>query len=71
MRGLEAEALAGRVVHLALDLVEAGRGEGGDIELTRQETAEPTVGVLDAAFLPGRVRVAEVTVDAVGPGQLL
>src|SRR5215208_5266147 len=70
LRGLEAEAFAGRGVHLALDLLQAGGGEGGKVELARQEAAQSSVGILDAAFLPGRVRVAEVGVDAVAPGQL-
>jgi hypothetical protein len=66
LRGPEAEAFAGRGVHLALDLLQAGRGEGGKIELTRQEAAQPAVGVLDAAFLPGRVRVTEDNMGASG-----
>src|SRR5215207_5681776 len=67
----EAKAFAGCGVHACLDLVQAGRGEGGEVELARQEAAQPAVGVLDAALLPRRVRVAEVTVDAAALGQLL
>ena len=70
LRGPEAEAFAGCVVHLALDLVQVGRGERGEFELARQEAAQPAVGVLDAALLPRRVRVAEATVDAAALGQL-
>jgi hypothetical protein len=70
VRGPEAEALAGRVVHLKLDLLQSGRCEGGKVQLTRQEAAQSAVGILDAALLPRRVRVAEVAVDAVAPGQL-
>ena len=52
VRGAEAEALAGCGVHACLDLLQAGRGEGGEVELARQEAAEPAVDVLDAALLP-------------------
>jgi hypothetical protein len=66
LRGPEAEAFAGRGVHLALDLLQTGRCEGGKVELTRQEAAQPAVGVLDAAFLPWRVRIAEDNMGASG-----
>jgi hypothetical protein len=66
LRRPEAEAFAGRIVHLALDLVQAGRGKGGEVELARQEAAQPAVRVLDAALLPRRVRVAEDNMGASG-----
>ena len=51
----EAEAFARRTVHPGLDLMGLGRGEGGDVHLAGQEAPQATVGILDAAFLPGRM----------------
>src|SRR3712207_9125133 len=51
--------------------MELGRGESGGVEFARQEATQPSVGVLDAALLPRRVRVAEVGLDTMVPGQLV
>ena len=40
--------------------VDVGLGQPARVDFSGQQTAEPTDGIFDAAFLPGRVGVAEV-----------
>src|SRR3954452_1565194 len=58
-RGEEAETLAQRQVVAKHDLLQLGVAERVEVEVPRQVAAQPPVRVLDRAFLPGRVRVAE------------
>src|SRR5215212_9715351 len=58
-RGEEAEALAGREIVAQHDLLQLGLGQRVEVEVPRQVAAQPAVGVLDRALLPGRVGVAE------------
>src|SRR4051794_20964138 len=59
-RGPVAEAAPGRVVEPVGEAAEAGAGERLGRALARQEASGAAVQVLDAALLPGGVRVAEV-----------
>src|SRR3954453_16723490 len=59
-RGLVAEAAARGVVEPVGEPAEAGARERLGRALAWQEAADPAVQVLDAALLPGGVRVAEV-----------
>src|SRR5215218_9122234 len=59
-RGPVTEASPGRVVEPVGEPPEAGRRERTGLGLARQEAPDPPVRVLDAALLPGAVRVAEV-----------
>ena len=59
-RGTIAEAAARRVVEPVSEAAEVGVGERLGLDLARQVAAHPAVRVLDAALLPGRVRVAEI-----------
>src|SRR4051812_18462007 len=59
-RGAVAEAAARGVVEPVGEPAEAGASERLGRALARQEAPDTAVGVLDAALLPGGVRVAEV-----------
>src|SRR5689334_1291029 len=59
-RGSVAEAAARGVVEPVGQPAEAGASEGIGLAVARQEAAGAAVQVLDSAFLPGAVRVAEV-----------
>src|SRR4051812_33645825 len=59
-RGPVAEAAAGRVVEPVGEPPQGRRRERPGLGLARQEAADAAVRVLDGAFLPGAVRVAEV-----------
>ncbi len=62
-RGAEVKAFSRGVVVGGNERVEASGRERCEIGLARQETAHAADGVLDATFLPGRVRVAEERLD--------
>src|SRR4051794_19900360 len=59
-RGAVAEAASRRVVEPVGEPPQGRRRERPGLGLARQEAADATVRVLDGAFLPGAVRVAEV-----------
>src|SRR3954454_1906887 len=59
-RGLVAEAAARGVVEPVGEAAQVGSRERLGRALAWQEAADPAVQVLDAALLPGGVRVAEV-----------
>jgi hypothetical protein len=59
LRGAVAEATPGRGVERRHEPGKLTRGQRGGVALARQEAADPAVGVLDRAFRPGAVRVAE------------
>ena len=69
-RGLEAVAFAGSGVELGGDVVEHAGAVEGQVGALGQVLAQQAVGVLVGAALPGRVRVAEVDVQAGGLGDL-
>src|SRR3954447_8674637 len=71
VRRPEAEALARRTVHTAFDLFQVRGRDAREVQLAGQIAAQPPIGVFDAAFLPGAVRVAEVGGDPVSPRQML
>jgi hypothetical protein len=60
-RGAEVKALAGRVVVGADGLTEATCRKGREIGFAWDEAPHPTDGVLDAALLPGRMGITEVS----------
>src|SRR5262245_45943879 len=62
--GLEGEAFSGCVVVDAQEGKKALGREGSEIGFARDEAAQPADGVLDAAFLPRGVGVAEEGLDA-------
>jgi hypothetical protein len=47
-----ADALSWREVERQDDLLEIGLADGVEVELSRQASPEPAIGVLDAALLP-------------------
>jgi hypothetical protein len=57
------KAFSGCVVIGGNERLEARLRQGGEIGLSRNEASQAADGVLDAAFLPGRVRVAEEGLD--------
>ena len=63
-RGLEPKAFARRVVVDGEAGVEAVGVDGLEVCLTWQEASQATDGILNGAFLPGTVRVAEEGFDA-------
>jgi len=62
-RGPEVKALSRGVVVDRDEGVETPRGEFAEVGLSRDQTAHPADRVLDAALLPGCVRIAEVGLD--------
>ena len=56
-RGQIADALSWREVEREDDLLEVGLADGVEVELSRQVSPEPAVGVLDAALLPAGPRL--------------
>ncbi|MHC2338437.1 hypothetical protein ACVIW0_007726 [Bradyrhizobium sp. USDA 4454] len=60
---MEVKAFARGVVVGVDGLAEAARREGREIGFARNEAAHPTDRILDAALLPGRVRIAEEGLD--------
>src|SRR5689334_12881799 len=61
--GPEVKAFARGVVVGGDELAEAGGREGSEIGLARDEAAHPVDRVLDTAFLPGRIGIAEEGLD--------
>jgi hypothetical protein len=53
------EALSRRKIGGDGDFLDVLIGEGVEIDVARQPSSEVTVGVLDAALLPGRVSIAK------------
>jgi hypothetical protein len=51
-RGQVAEAFARCEIEREDDLLEVGLAQGVEVEMPRQLSSEPPIGVLDAAFLP-------------------
>ena len=58
-RGIVVKTLSWSVIIRANQREQAKIRERGQIGLSRQATAHPTDGVLDAALLPGRVSITE------------
>ena len=59
----EAKALSWHGVMLVRDGIDASEGNLGEVGFAWQISPEPSIHVLDAAFLPRAVRVAEVSFD--------
>jgi hypothetical protein len=59
----EVKALAGGVVVVSDELLEAACGEGCEVSFAWQEPAHSADRVFDAALLPGRIGIAEEGVD--------
>ena len=68
-RGEIAEALSWREVERENDLLEVGLARGVEIEMPGQLSSESAIGVLDAAFLPAGVGVAEPGGHAADAGE--
>ena len=64
-RSEEVQTFSGCVVVELEEADEVFGGNVGQVGLARQEAPEATDSILDAAFLPGRVGVAEVGLDTV------
>ena len=62
-RGAEVKAFPRSVVVSGNEAAESSGREGGEVGFARHEAAHPADGVLDAAFLPGRVGVAKEGFD--------
>ena len=54
-----------------LNLLDFRRAVTGDIGSFRNESSDLPIAVLNRAFFPGRVAVAEVDLDAQDPSQFL
>ena len=63
-----AEAFSGPAVEFGGDRVQVGGAVHGQVAALREVLAQQAVGVLVAAALPGRVRVAEVDLEVGGDG---
>jgi len=73
--GMEVEALSGRIVVGVGGALDLFGGKIVEVDLARQVFSQASDGVLDAAFLPWAVGVAEVgpgadLVEALVPGEL-
>ena len=68
--GLEVEAFSGCVVVLAGEITDLVLGEGSEVCFSGQGSAQASDGVLDAAFLPGGMGLAEERLDAEGLGEV-
>ena len=62
-RGLEVKAFSRRVVVSADELIEASSGDSGEIGFAWQGSPHAADCVFDAAFLPGRMGIAEVGLE--------
>src|SRR5205823_7672500 len=69
--GVEVEAFAGRAVVSRCDGIEVILGDYGEVGFSGQRAAQSADGVFDAAFLPGRVRIAEESLKAAWNGEFV
>src|SRR5258708_6838274 len=63
-RRVEAKTLPWRVIVEKADMIDLLGRKGVEIRLAREPATQPADRVLDATFLPGRVRVAEERLNA-------
>ena len=61
-----AEAFSWSVIVAVGESVGVALGEPVGVDVSGQQTAQPTNGIFDAAFLPGSVRVTEVSLQSEG-----